>query len=78
MLVPYNIDNIKNSVICRVICLSFPFCRNISNGIFFLRHAVLLLCFIICNNKGANLESKIDLHETKSSVLFFELALTGN
>ena len=40
MLVPYDIDNIKKNVTCRIICLSFPFRRNISNGIFFLRQPV--------------------------------------
>ena len=54
MLVPYDIDNIKKNVICHVICLSFPFCRKIFNGIFFLRHLVYK------RTKGQNMSAKDD------------------
>ena len=36
------------------------------------------MSLIIYSDKAANLKSKIDLPLTKSSVLFFELALMGN
>ena len=57
MLVPYNIDNIKNNVICRVICLPFPFCRNISNGIYFFATPCILSFYLKLFGKNRLIKS---------------------